>query len=322
MKVAIIKLGALGDIIISTPIIKKLLEEHIDDDLSLLTSSTFAYLFREWSGLTVKHYPRKGFRTSIESIKWLRKQGFKRIYDLQSNDRSRILCLFSGADEKIGNHSHFPYTHHPGNRYTGQNHIFDRHNELLKCVSIAAADAMPWLPISQSTHEHIENWIEEKGLSEKKIVLMHAGASLSHPQKRWPHFLSLAKQLSSSGYNVVWLGADDDVELNRKLSNDIGIDASNLFSVTELIALAQRAQFAVTNDSGPMHVLSCAKIPVYALFGPTNWRRNHAIGQLDNVISLDKPNSAWTASDFQKSNIDNLQLSTAEMVFTLLPIKS
>ena len=53
----------------------------------------------------------------------------------------------------------------------------------------------------------------------------------------------------------------------------------------ELAELGRRAKFAVTNDSGPMHVFSCVDIPVYAFFGPTDWRRNHAIGQENRVIS-------------------------------------
>jgi ADP-heptose:LPS heptosyltransferase len=34
-----------------------------------------------------------------------------------------------------------------------------------------------------------------------------------------------------------------------------------------------------------MHVLSAASIPVFGLFGPSDWRRNHAIGQRANVIA-------------------------------------
>jgi len=35
-----------------------------------------------------------------------------------------------------------------------------------------------------------------------------------------------------------------------------------------------------------MHILSCSEIPVYAFFGPTNWKRAHAIGQKKHVITL------------------------------------
>ena len=57
------------------------------------------------------------------------------------------------------------------------------------------------------------------------------------------------------------------------------------FTIVELAELGRRARFAITNDSGPMHVLSAAGIPVFGLFGPSDWRRNHALGQAENVIA-------------------------------------
>ena len=94
----------------------------------------------------------------------------------------------------------------------------------------------------------------------------------------------LAQRLEESGVRVVWLGAGHDAPRNRALSQHAGIDATDAFGVRELAELGRHALFAVTNDSGPMHVLSAAGIPVYAFFGPTNWRRNHALGQADRVL--------------------------------------
>ena len=67
----------------------------------------------------------------------------------------------------------------------------------------------------------------------------------------------------------------------RKTSVSMRRDA---FSVRGLAELGRRARFAVTNDSGPMHVLSCAGIPLYAFFGPTSVARSHALGQRQRVL--------------------------------------
>jgi len=64
-----------------------------------------------------------------------------------------------------------------------------------------------------------------------------------------------------------------------------GIDATGRFDYRELAILAGHAAFAVTNDSGPMHVMSIAGLPVYAFFGPTDWRRSHALGQQQRVLT-------------------------------------
>ena len=318
MKSVIIKLGALGDIIMSTPIIKSIQQAHTKDELYLLTSSAFAGLFEHWPHLKIKHFPRTGIGAFIKTNAWLRSQRFDRIYDLQSNDRSRIICALSSVGEKVGNHELFPYTHHPGDIYTGQNHIFDRHKQVLASVGLDSIEEKPWLPVPEQGHERVVKWLENHDINTEQLVLMHAGASKLRPQKRWPYFAEAAQMLSNAGYEILWLGAGDDALINAELAAGVGVDATDVFSILELIALARLARFAITNDSGPMHVLSCADLPIFALFGPSDWRRNHAIGQRENVISLNKSNSVWRAKDFTALQKKDLASISADMVRSFL----
>ncbi len=50
-KVLIIKLGALGDVIMATPAIKQIQRHHHADEIWLLTSTPFFILFKNWEGL-------------------------------------------------------------------------------------------------------------------------------------------------------------------------------------------------------------------------------------------------------------------------------
>jgi ADP-heptose:LPS heptosyltransferase len=123
-------------------------------------------------------------------------------------------------------------------------------------------------------------------LSERSFVLLHAGASASRPEKIWPYFEALGQRLERHGLHAIWIGAASDSRENERLRIAAGgIDATGVFGIAALAELGRRARFAVTNDSGPMHVLSAAGIPVFGLFGPSDWRRNHAIGQREHVIA-------------------------------------
>jgi ADP-heptose:LPS heptosyltransferase len=88
---------------------------------------------------------------------------------------------------------------------------------------------------------------------------------------------------------VVWIGGEAERELNRRLSAAAGLDATGAFDFRQLIALGQRAAFAVVSDSGRMLILAAAGLPVYAFFGPTDWRRSHALGQQDRVLTHPVP---------------------------------
>jgi len=287
MKVLILKLGALGDVLMATPLIQTLTAHYKIHELWLLTSPPFADLFTAWPDLRVHVVPRRGWRANLAAVRWLRVQRFARVYDLQSNDRTRYWCALAGARERIGNHPYFPYTCHPATRYTGQCHAFERLNEVLVTAGHAPSAAKPWLPITPEVSREVAAWLAQRKLSAKNFVLLHAGASARHPAKRWPHYQALGQALVARGLEVVWIGAAEDADLNATLARTLGIDATSCFGVTALAALARHARFAVTNDSAPMHILACADIPVFGLFGPTDWRRTHALGQRERIITLD-----------------------------------
>jgi ADP-heptose:LPS heptosyltransferase len=285
-KILIIKQGALGDIIMITPLLETIRQHHLKDKLWLLTTPAFTDIFSNWPGISVKSIPREGIRHIIKTVVWIRKNHFNRIYDLQSNDRSAILCALSNAPERIGNHPHYPYNIHPVDSYVGQCHIFERMQTILNCAGLHKINDMPQLPVNTSEKERVLAWLKSNDLPVKSFVILHASSSPKHPEKCWPYFSQIGKLLEVRGIRCVWIGAEADAVLNAELSETAGINATGDFTLPELVELGKYARFAITNDSGPMHVLSCSHIPVYAFFGPTNWRRNHAIGQGHNVITL------------------------------------
>jgi ADP-heptose:LPS heptosyltransferase len=284
VKILIIKLGALGDVVMATPIIRQIQRHHGNAAICLLTTPPYAALFKHWQDLSVQSMERPGPGNLLRMIRWVRAERIERVYDLQSNDRSAILCALSGIRERAGNHPRYPYTLHPPDPYLGQCHIFDRHNQLLASAGIEPAEPQPWLPLSAAEEGRVARWIAGHGMTTRQFVLLHAGTSPRRPEKRWPYFGEIGQRLSAAGFVPIWLGAKPDRELNKTLAARCGIDATSAFDLLELAALGRHAAFALTNDSGPMHVLSCAGIPVYACFGPSDPRRNHALGQGQRVL--------------------------------------
>jgi ADP-heptose:LPS heptosyltransferase len=170
-------------------------------------------------------------------------------------------------------------------------HAFDRFNAVLVAGGIGAA--APVFPSSwfAATVPKVTAWLQKNGLQGKRLVLLHAGSSRRWRSKRWEEeaFLELATRLTARGYAVVWTGGDADHDLNRRLAAVAGIDATGRFDYPELAVLAGHATFALANDSGPMHLFSMAGLPVYALYGPTDWRRSHALGQAGRVLTNPVP---------------------------------
>lgn len=221
----------------------------------------------------------------IDLVKFVRGGRFDRIYDLQGTDRTGLLCALSASNERIGIHTRYPYTHHPIAKWSGQTHIFEWMKRVLKSASVEVLHEVPILPTTALNRTKVDKWLTENTRSDSRLVALHASASAERTEKCWPHFNALAKKLCAGGFTPLWLGSVNDREQNESnAKRSGGKNISGLFDIPELAYLAESLQFAVTNDSGPMHVLAAAKIPIYGLFGPSNWRRNHALGQAEHVI--------------------------------------
>lgn len=280
----IIKVGALGDVVLCTPQIARILEQHAA--VWLLTAPAFAPLFAGHPRLKVVSFPRHGARALWAALRWVRRQQFTTVYDLQGSDRSRALTLLSGATKRVGLAPRWLYTHSPPHDDVRE-HVFPRLNRLIEAAGLTAAEPCPGLWPAASEHAQVQEQLARAGLADRAIAVLHAGSSARWPSKRWPsgHFIELARGIEAAGIRVIWIGGPDEVELNRALAAQVGCDLTGAFSIPGLAELARLARFAVVNDSGPMHLLSAAGIPVYAFFGPTDWRRSHAVGQRERVLT-------------------------------------
>lgn len=293
MRILIIRLGALGDVAIATPFIEKILESYPESEVWLLTAPVYRELFIHHPRLKVQTFPRKGFQAMCAALIWVSARKFGAVYDLQGTLRSRLLAIASRARLCAGLSRGFPYTHTPppdGDARPG-NHIFARFNAILQCAGLPAAEPRVMLATGAAERERVQRWLREKNLTGRALVLIHAGCSGRWLSRRWEerHYVGLARALHERGLHVIWVGGPEERELNARLAAHDGVNAAETFTVLELVELARRARFAVTNDSGPMHIIAAAGIPIYALFGPTDWRRSHALGQGERVLSHPVP---------------------------------
>ena len=48
--------------------------------------------------------------------------------------------------------------------------------------------------------------------------------------------------------------------------------------------MLSRLRLLVTNDSGPMHLAAALGVPVVAVFGPTDWRETHPVGDGHRLV--------------------------------------
>lgn len=281
--ILVIKLGALGDFLQALGPMAAIRAAHQNDRITLLTTAPFEKLGRDcgyFDDVWIDKRPRwldlggwLALRRKLNGGK------FRRVYDLQNNDRSFLyLRLFSPRPEWSGAAPGASHRNASPDRSAGK--AFDGHVQTLALAGIGpvAVDTLSWMA-GKSDHAGLR----------PPYVLIIPGGSPKHLHKRWPvpSFIELCRKLAAQGYQPVLIGSDSE----RSVTDDIAkavpeaLNLTGRTSLYDLAALARGAFAAIGNDTGPMHLIAptgCKSIVLFS--GHTNPKRHAPLGS--NVITL------------------------------------
>ena len=157
----------------------------------------------------------------------------------------------------------------------------------------ALAKAAPRIDPVPGTLERADTILVGAGLSaSERIVGFAPGAAYGHA-KRWPpdRVAQVIAALSRRGVAAVMVGTGADRDTGRAIESSLPPDARvvNLIgrtSLRQLVGILARCAAFVSNDSGAMHVAAALRVPVTAMFGPTNERETAPRGDAD-VLTRD-----------------------------------
>jgi heptosyltransferase-1 len=214
------------------------------------------------------------------------------VIDFQGAVRSALLARWSGAPVVYGDAQ--PRENAASMFYTRQ--IFLRTNGthvIRQAVALAEAiishagnpslteEATVEFPVDADA----ENRISELTADVKDFVILNPGAGWG--AKMWPveRYGQVARALAGDGFSsLVNCGPGEEELVTAVVTASQGTARKISCSVSELIALTRRARLLIGGDTGPMHLAAAMKIPVVAIFGPTNPARNGPFGTQSVVL--------------------------------------
>jgi ADP-heptose:LPS heptosyltransferase len=276
--VLIVKLGAFGNIILSLSAFAAIRKHHAGARISVLTGAPYAAWLRTFPWFDeVLVDPRPGL-LDFAAIRTLRRMltdgGFGHAYDLQTSKRSSwYFHLFPPKQRPAW--SGIAYGCAFPDRHPNRNRLHDavRQEQQLRQAGITefALPDLSWM------HGDIARF----GLPSRFAILV-PGSSPDRPRKRWPIacYGELAAALAGRGIASVVIGGPAEKDLAGGISG--AIDLIGQTSFADLAGLARAAEFAVGNDTGPMHLIASAGCPSVTLFSS------------DSDPSHDSPVGRWT----------------------------
>jgi ADP-heptose:LPS heptosyltransferase len=280
-RVLVIKLSALGDFVLALGAMRAIRGHHPKAILTLLTTPPYEELARAtgfFQHIETDGRP-KGVKATRELLKRLKSAKYDIVYDLQTSGRTgnyfKALNLpFSSPPLWSGNVEGAAFYHNTPHR--GDLHSIDRLGEQLEIAGLGESDTKDtWPPMPDMSFVRRSQGNKPSltpqyfGIS-GPFALLIPGASAHRSAKRWPveNYGGLARHIADAGVTPVIIGGKSESELAVEI-NRIEPRCRNIVTRTNLfqiVALAENAQFAVGNDTGPMHMAALSGCPGVALF--------------------------------------------------------
>ncbi|MEW6413427.1 MAG: HAD-IIIA family hydrolase [Candidatus Zixiibacteriota bacterium] len=292
--ILVIRLGSLGDIVLTSAALVNLKIKYPRSHLTFLCKEKYAEVVGCMGTVDeIRAVPDNvGLPAYVRLLMQLDKRNYNFVIDLHGNARSWMAREAVTADRTV---------RYPKRRLErilavkGRSlpvswpHTIDLYNE---AVIEAGGAAFCRRPIMSVPGVVDGEKLESPQLSRHDYVVVAPGAA--HENKRWPieRFVETAVELHRHrGVSIVWMVTGSDRE---KESPRARIPTRNFYeavdcSFAEVLRILSGAALTIANDSGIAHASSAVGVPVIAIFGPTHPTLGFAPrGMYDRVMQVDE----------------------------------
>jgi len=276
--ILVVSLSNIGDVVLTCTVIDILLRDFPSADVSVIVGPKAQTLFAGHPRIKTIIYDKQ--RSWWGQVRWflsLRKNTFDVIVDMRQSGLALFLpCRW-----------HTPLMPKPSDGHRGLKH-FDRLKSIYPQIALPC-ERLAILP------KPVEAMWRSPG-----YVVIAPGAADS--AKRWhpAGFIALADVLGAQGHRIVFVGDGSDaatVETIRKGMKNPSISLAGKTDLRELAFVLQQAKFAITHDSGTMHLACYFDVPVVALWGPTDVNKYGPWSSKSAVVRGQGSVSSITAED-------------------------
>lgn len=294
-RILLIKPSAIGDVVHALPVLNLLRQRFPQAHIAWLVTPACAGLLEGHPQLNeVIRFERRRFGRGWwnPAAAWglwrftreLKNHRFDLVLDLQGLFRSGWLAAQTLAPVRMGfkNARELAWWFYTDRVEVGtpEQHAIERYLSLAEAAGCGRQPVRFVFPTDDQDRRHVATLVPPSPYA----VLL---PGTNWPTKRWPieHFAALVQPLKERfGLASVVAGGPDDAALGQQIPGALNLAGKT--SLRQLVALLERADLVVANDSGPMHIAAALGRPLVTLFGPTNPVRTGPYGRPETVVRL------------------------------------
>jgi len=297
-RILLLKWSAMGDVVISTAFFEDIRRAFPGAAIDLNVGKAFAGLFTgdpRFRAVIPSDFKGKERRLPglLAWVRRMRAAGYDLIFDLQSNDRSRLLLSMLRlasfpAPVIVGLHDRFPcHLAPPAGTAAG----LVRQVMALQAVGVEHVTMRPCLHVPSANRSRAAGLLAVHGVEQGSYGIFLPGCQAGGELKRWgwERYSALADLLCRDGSKIILVGGPDDLEECARVAatvsrKDCLVNLCGQTAILDVLPLVEMSRFVIGNDTGTAHIASCTEKPIIVICGPTDPRRVKPVG--DNVIAL------------------------------------
>ena len=293
-KVLIIHLGAIGELLVTTPLFPAL-KKTLNCDISFMVSEGKEQVFKNNPYLSEIITYENNFKKNIKILK--NKDFDLAIILFPGSIQFSLMCLLAGIKYRIGCFNGLKKG--PALFFTrrvfpiNKKHAVQKNLDMIRQIGIHNKNPKIEVYVSDKEKKKVKNIL--KKLKVKDYIIVHPGFGFStkhkYPSRLWPldRYVKVIDHLVQN-YKVKILltgSADEKIfadEIKKKVKNkEQVIIASGLFNLREFITIINFAKLVIESSTSAGHIAIGLQTPLISLMGRGNLYEWGPLGEKDKT---------------------------------------
>ncbi len=296
-KIVVTKFFGMGSIIVASPALKALRDAYPDAEIHFVSFASNREIL-EILALTDKNWfvdtstPSAFAASTLALARDLRAEKFDLMIDFEFFAKfPLVLAGLAGVPKKAG----FYLTQEPWRRTLldvsgSYNHYFHTKDIFVSLVYLLTTGdlfyldfdafreryAYPQIQVEADASAHVNKLLTKLGLASSRTFVINANTSadLAPEVRKWPNdrYVELTRRLLAENpdASVMFIGAKSERAYVETIVDAVddprAVSIAGDLTLRQLLALFDRTELFVTNDSGPMHLACLVDTPIVGLF--------------------------------------------------------
>lgn len=303
-KILVINLAFIGDVILSTPVVRALKSEYQDAKITMLTVPLTVPIAEMNPYVdAVMMYDKKGEHRGIMGmlriIGKIKKEKFDMAVCINFAVRGAVVAWAAGIKYRIGydaQHAGWFLTHISSSIREDRQHETMNHLNVLKSIDVTTDDTSLIFKLDDKAEKAVIQFSNDK-----PVIVICPFGSYAQKSLSIDKYIDIIKLIKNE-MNIYLIGGKSEKTALNEIALKAGIDNAHVLAgslnLKELVVFINQANLMLTVDTGPMHIAQAVDTPVIAIFGPTDPVVWGPRGNRDRVLYTPKDCSpCWGKGD-------------------------